>query len=106
MLQRRRGRDLVNEALGARRSTPQRVVLMDPAVPRRSQRGFVVFCLILLAFGIYLFPKGVHAFRTGMPVRGLSMSKQYDWLEVLSLAIGSILVGAGGIWATIRERRR
>jgi hypothetical protein len=80
--------------------------LMDPAVPRKSQRGFVVFCLILLAFGIYLFPKGVQAFRTGMPVRGLSMSKHYDWLEVLSLSIGSILVGAGGIWATIRERRR
>ena len=79
---------------------------MDPAVPRKSQRGFVVFCLILLAFGIYLFPKGVHAFRTGMPVRDLSMSKQYDWLEVLSLSIGSILVGAGGIWATIRERRQ
>ena len=79
---------------------------MDPAVPKKSQRGFVVFCLVFLAFGIYLFPLGVNAFRTGMPVRGLSISKKYDWLEVMGTLIGAILVGAGGIWAVIRERRQ
>jgi hypothetical protein len=79
---------------------------MDPAIPRKSQRGFVVFCLILLAFGIYLFPKGVNAFRTGMDVRDLAIGKSYDWLEVMTVSIGTILIGAGGIWAVIRERRR
>lgn len=79
---------------------------MDPNAPRKSQRGFVAFCLIFIGFGIYLFPLGVNAFRTGMPVRGLSLGKQYDWLEVMFTSVAAILIGVGGIWAVLRERRR
>jgi len=79
---------------------------METNGPRTSRFGFLFFCLVLVAFGLYLFPLGVHAFRTGQPVRGMSLSKQYDWLEVLSLSVGSFFVGGLGIVSLIRERWR
>ena len=79
---------------------------MDTNGPRSSRLGFLFFCLVLVAFGAYLLPLGVHAFRSGEPVRGLSLSKHYDWLEVMSLSVGSLLVGGLGVLSLIRDRWR
>lgn len=80
---------------------------MDPNAPRKSRRGVLVLCLVFIAVGIYLSLLAVGSFKSGNPVRGLTLGgRAYDWLDLTLRSIGFILVGAGGIWAVVRERRQ
>ena len=77
-----------------------------PDLSRKWGPGHLLFSLVLLTFGLYLLPLAITAFRTGERVHGLSISKAYDWFEVLWTSLGSIALGLFGVWNVWRDRNR